>query len=158
VSHSLFTKEFLDTIKNYIKKKLPESSINDELIGNLLDVLIKFSENPFCVEFNIDIILKGFLLELIQMTPQIKGDDNLSKTRLICSNIFSIILADEKLYSMNNKNEGKTKEIQKLINNLMPSFKSLLRNADIAEGILSILSLKIFLSSSVIMISSNLAN
>ena len=76
MSHSLFTKEFLDTIKNYIKKKLPESSINDELIGNLLDVLIKFSENPFCVEFNIDIILKGFLLELIQMTPQIKGDDN----------------------------------------------------------------------------------
>ena len=141
VSHSLFTKEFLDTIKNYIKKKLPESSINDELIGNLLDVLIKFSENPFCVEFNIDIILKGFLLELIQMTPQIKGDDNLSKTRLICSNIFSIILADEKLYSMNNKNEGKTKEIQKLINNLMPSFKTLLQNSDIAEGILSILCL-----------------
>ena len=75
------------------------------------------------------------------MTPEIKGDDNLSKIRLICSNIFSIILADEKLYSISNKNEGKTKEIQKLINNLMPSFKSLLRNADIAEGILSILSL-----------------
>ena len=75
------------------------------------------------------------------MTPEIKGDDNLSKIRLICSNIFSIILADEKLYSISNKNEGKTKEIQKLINNLMPSFKSLLRNADIDEGILSILSL-----------------
>ena len=141
ISNSLFTKEFLDTIKNYIKKKLPESSINDELIGNLLDVLIKFSENPFCVELNIDAILKGFLLELIQMTPQIKGDDNLSKTRLICSNIFSIILTDERLYSINNKNEGKTKEIQKLINNLMPSFKTLLKNIDIAEGILSILSL-----------------
>ena len=141
ISNSLFTKDFLDTIKNYIKKKLPESSINDELIGNLLDVLIKFSENPFCVELNIDAILKGFLLELIQMTPQIKGDDNLSKTRLICSNIFSIILTDERLYSINNKNEGKTKEIQKLINNLMPSFKTLLKNIDIAEGILSILSL-----------------
>jgi hypothetical protein len=141
ISYTLFTKDFLDTIKNYIKKKLPESGSNDELIGNLLDVLIKFSENPFCVELNIDIILKGFLLELIQMTPEIKGDDNLSKIRLICSNIFSIILADEKLYSISNKNEGKTKEIQKLINNLMPSFKSLLRNADIAEGILSILSL-----------------
>ena len=75
------------------------------------------------------------------MTPQIKGDDNLSKIRLICSNIFSIILADEKLYSISNKNEGKTKEIQKLINNLMPSFKTLLQNNDIAEGILSILSL-----------------
>ena len=141
ISNTLFTKDFLDTIKNYIKKKLPGSSINDELIGNLLDVLIKFSENPFCVELNIDIILKGFLLDLIQMTPQIKGDDNLSKIRLICSNIFSIILADEKLYSINNKNEGKTKEIQKLINNLMPSFKTLLENEDIAEGILSILCL-----------------
>ena len=141
ISYTLFTKDFLDTIKTYIKKKLPESSINDELIGNLLDVLIKFSENPFCVELNIDIILKGFLLDLIQMTPEIKGDDNLSKIRLICSNIFSIILADEKLYSINNKNEGRTKEIQKLINNLMPSFKTLLQNNDIAEGILSILSL-----------------
>ena len=55
----------MDTIKNYIKKKLSENSINDELIGNLLDVLIKFSENPFSVELNIDIILKGFLLDLI---------------------------------------------------------------------------------------------
>ena len=93
------------------------------------------------MEQNIDTILKGFLLELIQITPQIKGDDNLSKIRLICSNIFSIILADEKLYSINDKNEGKTKEIQKLINNLMPSFKTLLQNIDIAEGILSILCL-----------------
>ena len=141
ISYTLFTKEFLEQIKNYIKKKLPESSVNDELIGALLDVLLKFSENPFCVEQNIDTILKGFLLELIQITPQIKGDDNLSKIRLICSNIFSIILADEKLYSINDKNEGKTKEIQKLINNLMPSFKTLLQNIDIAEGILSILCL-----------------
>ena len=141
ISYTLFTKDFLDTIKNYIKKKLSENSINDELIGNLLDVLIKFSENPFSVELNIDIILKGFLLDLIQMTPKIKDDDNFSKIRLICSNIFSIILADEKLYSNTNRNEGKTKEIQKLINNLMPSFKTLLKNNDIAEGILSILCL-----------------
>ena len=131
----------MEIIKNYIKKKLPESSTNDELIGNLLDVLIKFSENPFSVELNIDILLKGFLLDIIQITPQIKGEDNLSKIRLICSNIFSIILADEKLYSNNNKNEGKTKEIQKLINSLMPSFKNLLKNDDISEGILSILCL-----------------
>ena len=141
ISYTLFTKDFLDIIKNYIKKKLPESASNDELIGNLLDVLIKFSENPFSVELNIDFILKGFLLDIIQITPQLKGDDNLSKIRLICSNIFSIILADEKLYSNSNKNEGKTKEIQKLINNLMPSFRNLLQNNDIAEGILSILCL-----------------
>ena len=78
----------------------------------------------------------------MQLTPQIKGDDNLSKIKLICSNIFTIILTDDRLYSTTNSNEGtKTKEIQKLISNLMPSFKTLLQNKDIAEGILSLLSL-----------------
>ena len=142
ISRSLFSQDFLDSIKTHIKKKLPNSGNNDELIGNLLDVLIKFSENPFSVEQNIEIILKGFLLELLQLTPQIKGDDNLSKIKLICSNIFTIILTDDRLYSNTNSNEGtKTKEIQKLISNLMPSFKTLLQNKDIAEGILSLLSL-----------------
>ena len=91
-----------------------------------MDVLIKFSENPFSVEQNIDIILKGFLLELLQLTPQIKGEDNLSKIRIICSNIFTIILIDERLYSTNTNEGIKTKEIQKLISNLMPSLKTLL--------------------------------
>ena len=40
ISYTLFTKDFLDTIKNYIKKKLPESGSNDELIGNLLLTLL----------------------------------------------------------------------------------------------------------------------
>ena len=144
ISYTIFTPEFLDSIKKYIKKKLSENSNNDELIGNLLDVLIKFSENPFSVEQNIDIILKGFLLELLQLTVDIKGDDNLSKIRIICSNIFTIILTDEGLYSSNNtnKSEGlKTKEIQKMISNLIPLLKTLLQNKDIAEGILSLLSL-----------------
>ncbi len=141
ISHSLFTTEFLDSIKKFIKKKLPNSEDNDEFIGNLLDVLIKFSENPFSVEMNIDQILKGFLLELLQLTPQIKGDDNLSKIRLICSNIFTIILTDERLYSPNTNEGIKTKEIQKLIGNLLPSLKNLLQNKDIGEGILSLLSL-----------------
>ena len=138
ISQSLFIPEFLENIKKYIKKKVPN---NDELIGYLLDVLIKFSENPFSVEQNIDIILKGYLLELLQLTTQIKDDDNLSKVKLICSNILTIILTDDRLYST-NYNEGlKTKEIQKLISNLMPPLKSLLQNKDISEGILSLLSL-----------------
>jgi len=141
ISRSLFSADFLDSIKKYIKKKLSNSGNNDELMGHLLDVLIKFSENPFSVEQNIDIILKGFLLELLQLTPQIKGDDNLSKIRLICSNIFTIILTDDRLYSTNSNEGTKTKEIQKLISNLMPPLKTLLQNQDIAEGILSLLSL-----------------
>ena len=141
ISYSLFTTDFLDSIKKFLKKKLLNNDDNDELIGNLLDVLIKFSENPFSVEINIEHILKGFLFDLLQLTPQIKGDDNLSKIRLICSNIFTIILTDDRLYSPNSNEGIKTKEIQKLISNLMPSLKTLLQNKDISEGILSLLSL-----------------
>ena len=141
ISYSLFTCDFLDSIKKFLKKKLLNSDDKDELIGNLLDVLIKFSENPFSVEMNIEYILKGFLFDLLQLTIQIKGDDNLSKIRLICSNIFTIILTDDRLYSPNNNEGIKTKEIQKLISNLIPSLKTLLQNKDIGEGILSLLSL-----------------
>jgi len=154
ISHALFTDEFLDLIKNYIKKKLSNGN-NDEIIGNLLDVLIKFSENPLSVEQNIDFILKGFLLELLQLTQQIKGDDNLSKIRIICSNIFTIILTDDRLYSINSNEGTKTKEIQKLIKNLMPSFKMLLQNQDIAEGILSLLSLIIEIDENFVIIYKN---
>ena len=122
ISYSLFTTDFLDSIKKFLKKKLSNDDDNDELIGNLLDVLIKFSENPFSVEINIEHILKGFLFDLLQLTPQIKGDDNLSKIRLICSNIFTIILTDDRLYSPNSDEGIKTKEIQTLISNLMPSY------------------------------------
>ena len=85
-------------------------------------------------------------MELLQLTVHIKGDDNLSKIRIICSNIFTIILTDEGLYSNNSNNsnnkEGlKTKEIQKMISNLIPLLKNLLQNKDIAEGVLSLLSL-----------------
>ena len=141
ISYSFFTSNFLDSINKFIKKKLSKKENDEELIGNLLDVLIKFSENPISVEQNIDFILKGFLLELLELTPQIKSDDNLSKIRLIFSNIFTIILTDERLYSINSNEGIKTKEIQKLISNLMPSLKTLLQNKDISEGILSLLSL-----------------
>jgi hypothetical protein len=53
-------------------------------------------------------------------------------------------LTDEGLYSSNSNNkEGglKTKEIQKMISNLIPLLKNLLQNKDIAEGVLSLLSL-----------------
>jgi len=144
ISYTIFTSELLDSIKKYIKNKLSKSENNNELIGNLLDVLIKFSENPFSVEQNIDIILNGFLLEILQMSIKIKGDENLSKIRIICSNIFTNILNNESLYSRNNFNnkEGlKTKEIQNMINNLIPFLKTLLQNKDIEEGVWSLLSL-----------------
>jgi len=144
ISYTIFTPEFLDSFKKYIKKKLSKSINNDELIGKLLDVLIKFSENPISVEKNIDIILNGFLLEILQLAINIKGDDNLSKIRIICFNIFTIILNEQSLYSRNNFNNKKglkTKEIQNMISNLIPFLKTLLQNKDIEEGVLSFLSL-----------------
>ena len=144
ISYTIFTPEFLDSIKKYIKKKLSKSLNNDELIGKLLDVLIKFSENPISVEQNIDVILNGFFLEILQLAIKIKRDDNLSKIRIICSNIFTIILNDQSLYSRNNFNNKKglkTKEIQNMISNLIPFLKTLLQNKDIEEGVLSLLSL-----------------
>ena len=143
VSYNFFTKEFLKEVKEYIKKKISSSNNNDEIIGGLLDILIKFSENPISVEQNIEIILHGFLLELLQLAPQIKGDDNLGKIRLICANILSIILTDDRLYSTNNNEGTKTKEIQKLIGELVPALKTLLQNKEISEETLSLLSLKI---------------
>ena len=141
ISRFFFSSELLDSIKKYITKKLSISRNNNELIGHLLDVLIKFSENPFSIEENIDIIIKGFLVELLQLTPQIKEEDNLSKIILICSNIFSIILYYDKFYSIDNNKDTKTQEIRALISNLMPYLKSLLQNKDTAESILSLLNL-----------------
>ena len=106
-----------------------------------MDVLIKFSENIISVELNIDIILNRFLLDLIQIGQELKNSDNFSKIILICSNIFKIILYDNKLYSINNPDDGKTKEIQKLINDLIPSFEMILDNNVFAGDILSILCL-----------------
>ena len=142
VSYNYFTKEFLTEVKEYIKKKLSSSANNaDELIGNLLDVLIKFSENPISVEQNIDLIINGFLLELLQLTPQMKGDDNLGKIRLICANILTIILTDDKLYSFNSNEGAKTKEIQALIGKIVPALKTLLQKKEVTEETLSLLSL-----------------
>ena len=84
------------------------------------------------------------MLEILQLAINIKGDDNLSKIRIICFNIFTIILNEQSLYSRNNFNNKKglkTKEIQNMISNLIPFLKTLLQNKDIEEGVLSLLSL-----------------
>ena len=55
-----------------------------------MDVLIKFSENPLSVEQNVDVILKGTLIDILKISQKIKGD-NSSKVTLITANILSII-------------------------------------------------------------------
>jgi hypothetical protein len=106
ISYNFFTPQLLYDIKDYLSKIINKSEkLDSNLIGNLLDVIIKFSENPISVEQNVDVILRGFLIELLKLTPKIKGD-NSSKIILITANVLTIILSDEKLYSIDAK-EGK---------------------------------------------------
>ena len=106
----------------------------------LLDVLIKFSENPISVDKNVDVILRGFLIDILKISPKIKGD-NSSKIILITANILTIILSDENLYSIDGKEGKRNNEIRNLIKKLIPVFGNLIQDNDLTEEILSLLSL-----------------
>ena len=141
ISYNFFTPQLLYDIKDYLSKIINKSEkLDSNLIGNLLDVIIKFSENPISVEQNVDVILRGFLLELLKLTPKIKGD-NSSKIILITANVLTIILSDEKLYSIDAKEGKKNNEIRNLIKKLIPLFGTLIQDKDLTEEILSLLSL-----------------
>ena len=104
ISYNFFTPQLLYDIKDFISKlvNIKSEKLDSNLIGMLLDVLIKFSENPISVEQNVDVILRGLLIEILKLMPKIKGD-NSSKIILITANILTIILSDEKLYSIDGK-------------------------------------------------------
>ena len=141
ISYNFFTPQLLYDIKDYLSKIINKSEkLDSNLIGNLLDVIIKFSENPISVEQNVDVILRGFLIELLKLTPKIKGD-NSSKIILITANVLTIILSDEKLYSIDAKEGKKNNEIRNLIKKLIPLFGTLIQDKDLTEEILSLLSL-----------------
>ena len=140
ISYNFFTSQLLNIIKDYIIKKINNESFDDNLIGALLDVLIKFSENPIAVDQNIEVILKGLLIDILKIASKIKGD-NFSKIILITANILSIILSDEKLYSNDGKEGKKNNEIRNLIKKLIPIFGNLIQDKDLTEEILSLLSL-----------------
>ena len=140
VSCKFFTPQILNIIKDYVTKKVNSGNKDDNLIGVLLDVLIKFSENPISVDQNIDVILKGLLIDILKISPKIKGD-NSSKITLISANILAIILSDERLYSIDGKEGIKNNEIRNLIKKLIPIFGNLIQDKDLTEEILSLLSL-----------------
>ena len=142
ISYNFFTPQLLYDIKDYLSKIINSSSdkLDNNLIGMLLDVIIKFSENPISVEQNVDVILRGLLIDILKLTPKIKGD-NSSKIILITANILTIILSDEKLYSIDGKEGKKNNEIRNLIKKLIPIFGTLIQDRDLTEEILSLLSL-----------------
>jgi hypothetical protein len=140
ISYAFFTPQLLNTIKDYITKQISSGSKDENLIGVLLDVLIKFSENPFSVEQNIDVILRGLLIDILKISEKIKGD-NSSKITLITANILTIILSDERLYSIDGKQGTKNNEIRNLVKKLITIFGTLVQDKFLTEEILSLLSL-----------------
>jgi len=142
ISYNFYTPQLLYDIKDYLSKIINSSSdkLDNNLIEMLLDVIIKFSENPISVEQNVDVILRGLLIDILKLTPKIKGD-NSSKIILITANILTIILSDEKLYSIDGKEGKKNNEIRNLIKKLIPIFGTLIQDRDLTEEILSLLSL-----------------
>ena len=140
ISYIFFTPQLLYEIKDYITKRINNEKYDSNLIGVLLDVIIKFSENPISVDQNIDVILRGFLVDILKILSKIKGD-NSSKIILITANILTIILSDEKLYSIDGKEGKKNNEIRNLIKKLIPIFGTLIQDKDLTEEILSLLSL-----------------
>ena len=140
ISYAFFTPQLLNIIKDYITKQIISGSKDENLIGVLLDVLIKFSENPFSVEQNIDVILRGLLIDILKISEKIKGD-NSSKITLITANVLTIILSDERLYSIDGKQGTKNNEIRNLVKKLITIFGTLVQDKFLTEEILSLLSL-----------------
>ena len=140
ISFNFFTPQLLYEIKDYITKIIKAGKYDSDIVGMLLDVIIKFSENPISVDKNVDVILRGFLIDILKLSPKIKGD-NSSKITLITANILAIILSDENLYSIDGKEGKKNNEIRNLIKKLIPVFGNLIQDSDLTEEILSLLSL-----------------
>ena len=140
ISFYFFTPQLLHEIKDYITKLIKKEKYDSNLVGDLLDVFIKFSENPISVDQNVDVILRGLLIDILKISPKIKGD-NSSKITLITANILTIILSDEKLYSIDGKEGKRNNEIRSLIKKLIPIFGNLIQDNDLTEEILSLLSL-----------------
>ena len=76
----------------------------------------------------------------MKISEKIKGD-NSSKITLITANILTIILSDERLYSIDGKQGTKNNEIRNLVKKLITIFGTLVQDKFLTEEILSLLSL-----------------
>ena len=130
ISNPLFTVDFLKQIMEYIKSKAGNKN-NNEIISNLINVLLKFSENPISVIARSDYILSSFYKDLLNLSDIIQIND-VSSIITICANILSFMV---------DYCEGKSNEIKTLIKTCCPILLNLLRKKEIVEETLSLMSL-----------------
>ena len=136
IATTLFKVDFINNLLSYlINPKIK----NDVLISEIYNILLRFSENPFSIEKNIDYILKTFLKGIINLIPKITKEEDKVTSISICANIFSFILEDDKLYLPNKPNEVKTKAIMDTIHSLLPTLVALFKQSDLTSAILSLL-------------------
>ena len=138
VSFAIYNTQFLNSLINILNYNI--SNPDDILITKTFDLLKSFSENPYSVEQNSDLIIKKMFNKILSLT--LKLNDNYKRFPLnICANILTVLLDDEKLYSATIIEEGKTNQINSLIITILPTIYNLLKNPDTVQESLSFLSL-----------------
>ena len=136
ISYIIYNKEFLMCTFNLILN----SDLKSEQIFYAFESYKAFSENPFSVEENSDLIINKIFSKLLNFTNKL-NDEYRRFPLNICANILTVLLEDEKLYSSTTIEGGKTNQINKLIITILPDIYNLLKNEDTVIDSLAFLSL-----------------
>jgi len=136
ISYIIYNKEFLLCTFNLILN----SDLKSEQIFYAFESYKAFSENPFSVEENSDLIINKIFTKLLNFTNKL-NDEYRRFPLNICANILTVLLEDEKLYSSTTIEGGKTNQINKLIITILPDIYNLLKNEDTVIDSLAFLSL-----------------
>ena len=136
ISYIIYNKEFLLCTFNLRLN----SDLKSEQIFYAFDSYKAFSENPFSVEENSDLIINKIFTKLLSLTNKL-NDEYRRFPLNICANILTVLLEDEKLYSSTTIEGGKTNQINSLIITILPNIYSLLKNEDTVTDSLAFLSL-----------------
>jgi len=136
ISYIIYNKEFLLCTFNLILN----SDLKSEQIFYAFESYKAFSENPFSVEENSDLIINKIFTKLLSLTNKL-NDEYRRFPLNICANILTVLLEDDKLYSSTTIEGGKTNQINSLIITILPNIYSLLKNEDTVTDSLAFLSL-----------------
>ena len=136
ISYIIYNKEFLLCLFNLILN----SDLKSEQLFHAFEALKAFSENPFSVEENSDLIINKIFTKLLSLTNKLNDEYRLFPLN-ICANILNVLLEDDKLYSSTKIEGGKTNQINSLIISILPDILNLLKNEDTITSSLAFLSL-----------------
>jgi hypothetical protein len=125
------------------------SDLKSEQLFYALDLFKAFSENPFSVEENCDLIINIIFIKLLNLTNKLIEEYRRFPLN-ICANILTVLLEDDKLYSSTVIKKGKTNQINTLIITILPDVLHLLKNEEIVIDSLAFLSLIIVRNSAFI--------